>query len=393
MTNTRLLYLYQRYIDDQCTAAELRELKSLLKDPALEADLQQMLDHTWDELSNDPSLVDVSEQRSLQIYQQIVEQAQYQKKNQYWWLKIAASILLLVSVSLLWYTSQKQPALTAQLEKPKTPDIMPGDNNAVLTLANGSKVILNSAQNGQIARQEGTTIQKVKDGQLVYATAVNTNAQEGLQWNTITIPKGGQYGLVLADGTRVYLNSASSLTYPTAFSGTSREVSLKGEAYFEVAKNAKMPFKVNVNDRQQVEVLGTHFNIEAYSDDRVIHTTLLEGSVKLLYRDKQTILKPGQMAVNDIGASSLLIKPADSDEVMAWRNGMFIFNNENITSLMKRISRWYDIDVVFKGNMKDISFVGNYSRNKSLANLLRNIESTERVHFLIEGRRVTVIAQ
>jgi ferric-dicitrate binding protein FerR (iron transport regulator) len=147
-----------------------------------------------------------------------------------------------------------------------------------------------------------------------------------------------------------------------------------------------------VDNKQQIEVLGTHFNVQAYPDDSDIKTTLLEGSVKLLYRNKHAILKPGQMAVNDPD-KSLLIKPADMYEVMAWRNNMFVFNNENIKSIMKRLARWYDVDVVFEGNMEKVNFFGNYSRSKSLANLLKNIELTEKVHFKIEGRRVTIKAQ
>jgi ferric-dicitrate binding protein FerR (iron transport regulator) len=210
--------------------------------------------------------------------------------------------------------------------------------------------------------------------------------------NTITTPKGGQYQVRLLDGSSVWLDAASSITFPSTFTGNKRQVQLTGEAYFEVAKNRAKPFLVNVEDKQQIEVLGTHFNVQAYPDDRDIKTTLLEGSVKLLYKNRQAILKPGQTAVNDPD-QSLLIKPADIYEVMAWKNNMFVFNNENIKSIMKRISRWYDVDVVFEGNLEKVNFFGNYSRLKSLENLLKDIELTEKVHFKIKGRRITIIAQ
>jgi len=289
------------------------------------------------------------------------------------------------------YTPQPLQKTTIKIVQPKAEDFMPGKNKAVLTLSNGSEVVLDDTRSGKIASQGSVIIRKLNDGQITYtsADADSKSTSAANELNTLSIPRGGQYQLTLPDGTLVYLNSASSLTYPAKFKGTERKVTLTGEAYFQVAKNPKKPFIINVNNKQQIQVLGTHFNVEAYTDERVINTTLLEGSVKILYKNKETLLKPGQIAINNMGAA-LDIQTADLDEVMAWKNGLFIFNNENITMVMKKISRWYDVEVVFKGDMKNVNFLGNYSRTKSLASLLKNIQLMEDVNISIEGRRITV---
>lgn len=394
MTKARFHYLYKCYINNVSTADELVEFSTYLNHPDFKDDIDGLLEQAWGHLSQQ-DLPDIPGEKADAFYDLIVARRQPKRAKPYLWLKVAASIIVLLSLGLITYVyhHKTQSDVAARLTKPYVQDIMPGMNKAILTLSNGRKVMLDTAAKGQIAQQQGIVISKNKSSQLVYVAAVNdataAATKSDIQYNTITVPKGGEYSLLLADGTHVYLNAASSLTYPTDFKGNTREVSLTGEAYFEVAKNRQKPFKVNVNNQQQVEVLGTHFNIEAYNDDRAITTTLIEGSVKLLSNGKQAVLKPGQTAINN--GTSFQIAQSDIDEVMAWRNGIFIFNNENITSLMKRISRWYNIDVEFVGDMKNISFIGSYPRSKSLADLIKNIELTEKVHFLVQERRVTVI--
>lgn len=394
MNELRLTYLYRQYISNRSSAEELQELEALLKNFANEDAISGLLDTTWDDLDT-LNAKDISQEQADLIYNSIIKNKPQQKRTyKLWAIRIAASILLCMSIGLIIYrsyTPQSQQKTVINTTKPKVQDFLPGKNKAVLTLSNGNEVILDDTQSGKIANQGGVVISKLNDGQIAYSSAHSgqKSTSSADQLNTLTIPKGGQYQLTLPDGTLVYLNSASSLTYPTKFAGTDRKVTLSGEAYFEVAKNPKMPFIINVNNKQEIQVLGTHFNVEAYTDERVINTTLLEGSVKILYKNKQAILKPGQVAINSMG-TDLDIKPADIDEAMAWKNGLFIFNNENITTVMKKISRWYDVEVVFKGNMENVNFLGNYSRTKSLASLLKNIELMENVNISIEGRRITV---
>lgn len=311
-------------------------------------------------------------------------------------LRIAAILFITVSIGItISYLQRNSGGLSRQNQPAASNDVMPGGNRATLTLADGKQIVLDQLQNGQIAVQMGSTISKTHEGQLYYAptTGHGNPAQGASNWNTIAVPKGGRYNVTLSDGTRVYLNSASTLSYPTSFYGKTRNIKLVGEGYFEVAKNTNKPFIVNVNGKQNIQVLGTHFNVEAYQDEQQIRTTLLEGSVKITYGTKETLLKPDQMALTDMTNSTLTLNPADTEEVMAWKDNMFIFSNENIVSIMRRLSRWYDIDVVFIGNNKNVNFGGNYSREKTLANLLKNIELTEKVKFEIQGRRVTVIAK
>ena len=390
MNRSRLVYLYQQYIANSSTIEELEELQVLLRHPENEKEFIDLLDGSWEDLKH-IQLKDISIDRADHIFADVVRPVDFQRKNNWLWIRVAAAILMILSATIVFYKYSDNARVKTQLVKHTQPvlnEIMPGSNKAVLTLGNGHKVVLDDAQSGQIATEEGVIIKKIADGQLSYAAS---GKDVTIEQNNLSIPKGGQYHVTLPDGTQVYLNSTSSLSYPTQFIGSSRNVTLQGEAYFEVAKNAKMPFIINVNNKQKIEVLGTHFNVKAYTDEQEINTTLLEGSVKISTDDKNVILKPGQMAV-DNPSKSLSVQIADLEEIMAWKNGLFIFNNENITTVMKKVARWYDVDVVFKGNMENTNFVGNYSRSKSLANLLKNIELMDKVHFRAEGRRITVIA-
>jgi transmembrane sensor len=303
---------------------------------------------------------------------------------------IAASVLLFIyfGTGLFRSAKLKENKVLVKKEEIRNKDILPGSANAVLTLSNGERIKLDGTGNGIISRHGNADISKAGNGLVVSATGKNLNNV----LNKITIPRGGKYNITLPDGTRVWLNSSSSLSFPTAFTGRERKVLLTGEAYFEVAKNKKMPFKVDVEGKQEVEVLGTHFNITAFAGDKNIMTTLLEGAVKINYKKSSILIKPGQMAINN-QQNDLKIVPADLEEVMAWKNDMFIFNNENISSIMKKISRWYDVDVEYKGDVSGVNFDGNYSRSKGLKSLLKNIELTDKVRFVTEERRITVIVK
>ena len=388
--------LIKKYLEDKCTPAEKLEVEAWFE-------LYRGGDREF--YDNDEKLIDQAMMRSLVNIHQKIDSSKttadedkivpLKLKLKFHWIAIAATVLLFIMAGGYFTIHKKavvQPLAQNHLLKR---DTLIGNNKAILTLGNGKKIVLNDAKVGSLAVQGHVAITKAADGRIIYnatSQASTARATGEIANNSITTPKGGQYHVVLPDGSSVWLDAASSITYPPEFTGNKRQVELMGEAYFEVSKDPTKPFCVNVDNKQQIEVLGTHFNVQAYPDDRDVTTTLLEGSVKLLYSNKHAILKPGQMAVNDPD-KSLLIKPADIYEVMAWKNNMFVFNNENIKSIMKRLARWYDVDVVFEGDMEKVNFFGNYSRSKSLANLLKNIELTEKVHFKIKGRRVTIIAQ
>ncbi|MVN20453.1 FecR family protein [Mucilaginibacter arboris] len=308
----------------------------------------------------------------------------------------AAAILIALSVGLYFYANRKSEYYASNTTNHPKQEITPGGNKAILILADGSKIDLNTTSNGEVAKQGSLTITKATTGQLIYKTLgpKGKYPQGTLAFNTVETPKGGQYAINLPDGTRVWLNAASSLKFPTQFASNERRVELTGEGYFEVAKDKTKPFKV-VTDKQEIEVLGTHFNVNAYTDENAIRTTLLEGSVKITVgRTNQTvqqsvILKPDQQSA--LGRSGITIKDVDTEDAVAWKNGYFNFN-ENIESIMKKLSRWYNIEVVYETSKDpDLLFAGKVSRLKSINSVLNIIEATGNVHFRIEGRRVTVM--
>jgi len=278
-------------------------------------------------------------------------------------------------------------------------DILPGGNDAVLTLADGSEISLTDAGKGELLNITGVRIVKMADGQVVYSADPDF-AGKVAQLNTITTPRGGQYQVNLPDGTRVWLNAASSLKFPTSFTNLKeRKVELSGEAYFEVAKNKAQPFKVissadDYGRAQETEVLGTHFNINAYDDEVETKTTLLEGAVRIAARQNisnkyDVVLSSGQQAV--LTNNKIKISTADTEEAVAWKNGNFVFANEKIESIMRKISRWYNVDIVYEGKITDNNFVGTVQRFKNVSEALHILELTKTVHFRIEGRRITVM--
>lgn len=373
MNNPEVKDLLNRYHQDQCTPEEKALVETwYLNLPA------DTLREPIDELRKDLD----------EIEYQLMENTAKVKIRL--WPRIAAAAAVLIVVgSGLFYLQQRSPEhLTANVYKN---DVAPGGNKAMLTLADGSKISLDEAANHQLATQSGTKITKTAAGQLVYATADQTQAAES-SLNTISTPRGGQYQVTLADGTKVWLNASSSLTYPSGFVNTKlRQVMLKGEAYFEVAKDKLHPFLVKT-DRQTVKVLGTHFNISSYEDDQTTKTTLLEGLVSVNRTDSDQeakVIHPGQQAV--FNGNVIAVKEANTEEAMAWKNGYFRFNDEDIKSVMRKLSRWYNIDVHYEGEVSQEGFTGKISRFKPISEVLNALESTKTIHFRVEGRRVTVI--
>ena len=303
------------------------------------------------------------------------------------WPRIAAvaSILLFLSVGA-YFLLRKPQTETEWIAQNFKNDILPGTNSATLKLGNGKLIVLSTKANGQLAVQGNMAVKKTADGQLVYQV-IGGKTNEVMQ-NTLTTQRKEQYKVVLADGTSVWLNASSSIQYPTSFNGKYRDVTITGEAYFEVAHNALKPFRV-ISAGQTVEVLGTHFNINTYADEPGIKTTLIEGSVKVTNNNSSEVIKPGEQAL--LKGNQLSVKQADIEETLAWKNGYFRFNNENIESIMRKLSRWYDIDVSFEGPVSQVEYDGDISRFRNISDVLKRLQYSGYIHFKIEGRRVTVV--
>ena len=297
------------------------------------------------------------------------------------WFRYAAAIIIIFGISAyLWNLSrnpQKETVATIN-PAPVQNDILPGGNKAVLTLADGSKITLDSAANGQLAMQGNARILKDANGQVSYTIVKGKAVHETVKYNSMSTPKGGQYQLRLPDGTKVWLNAASSITYPTAFNGKERNVSIEGEAYFEVAKDASKPFKVKTWS-DEIQVVGTEFNINSYKDEQYVKTSLLEGSVKIQDR----ILKPGEAYINGEMTTT------DLSQDLAWKNGFFNFNNADLQTTMREFARWYDITVRFEGKIPEFDYQGELPKNLTLMQVLKVLNKIG-VKYRIEEKTLIV---
>lgn len=309
------------------------------------------------------------------------------------WMTAAAAIVLMLTAGYWFYSQQKTGTTQQPVAAEQVNDAAPGGNKAVLTLADGSVVVLDAAQNGVLSQQGATSVQKTDDGKIAYNSRESGNDE--VLYNTISTPKGGQYQMTLADGSKVWLNAASSLRFPVAFTGKERVVELTGEAYFEVAKNKSKPFKVNVAGVSEIEVLGTHFNINAYTDEAAVTTTLLEGKVKVSGTGNKAgnalLLAPGEQSQFYTNGELTKNNTADVEAVTAWKNGKFNFGEEaSIEMVMRQITRWYDLEVEYKGEVKG-SIGGSISRNVNASKVLEMLEMTGAVKFKMEGKKVIVM--
>lgn len=301
------------------------------------------------------------------------------------WLQIAgiAAAVLAIVFGIWFYTAG--PIVNRNAEIANQNDVAPGKIGATLTLANGKKIRLSDAANGELAKEAGVSVTKMANGQLVYEIKEGTGNPDKI--NTLTTAKGETYVVTLPDKSKVWMNAASSITYAAGLNKHARSVKLEGEAYFEVAKDKAHPFIVETR-RQKIEVLGTHFNVNAYADEQKVTTTLLEGSVKVSGKPGFKILKPGdQSSVNE---SSILIAEVDTERAIAWKNNKFLFENDDIQYIMRMIGRWYNVDVVYTGEMPTEKFGGGVSRFGNVSQVLKILQSTGGVHFKIEGRKILV---
>jgi len=326
-------------------------------------------------------------------------------------VRVAAAVMLVVlgGVAYQFFTKRKINSKMPLADTHYRNDIPPGGHKAILTLANGTTIVLDSAHNGLIGQQGNTNIVKVDAGALAYkgATGDKLQADGAAAYNSISTPRGGQYQVILPDGSKVWLNAASSLRFPTSFVGKERMVELTGEAYFEIAKNTAMPFRVFVSPPLgsgkgglNVKVLGTHFNIKAYSNEQNIRTTLLEGAVKVelpalsgVWKSggQEVSLQPGRQAVTDYATQALSVTDANTEQVVAWKNGMFRFRETSIRELMREVERWYNVDVVYNTDKTDQDFTGIVPRTQNISALLKILELTGTVHFQIEGKKIIVL--
>jgi transmembrane sensor len=321
------------------------------------------------------------------------------RRTIYWgrFMAAAAALLIMVIASyLLVEKKRKSSVVNKQEVVVKQDDILPGKYKARLTLSDGTILILDSASSGRLVQQGGSTVLN-KDGKLIYEKGGETNK---VLYNTLTTAKGETYGMVLSDGSKVWLNSQSSIRYPVLFNGDKRKVEITGEAYFEIStaylisdngESEKIPFVVSVND-MEVDVLGTKFNINSYTNEDASTATLLEGKVKVLSTSNNTIaiLQPGEQAsLNKQSKQLNKQNDVDVDKAVAWRFGYFQFNNDDLQMVLRQLSRWYDVDVVYQGPVPKETFWGKILRNNSLSQVLETLHSSD-VHFKIEGKKIIV---
>ncbi|WP_316805615.1 FecR family protein [Pedobacter nototheniae] len=387
MSNSEFAYLFSKYFDKTATAEErdafMQHLATLKSDIEINKLLEEAYNNNVDQLEFPAPI-------KAKILHNIFSSAH--KTNQVkvfkfykGWIKYAAAILLIsLGIGFYWYQKQLQnPLLTSN-----TKDILPGGNRAVLTLGNGKKVILDDAATGLLAEQGNIEVRKAADGQIVYNIKEESGAASVI--NTIETQNGGQYQINLPDGTKVWLNAASTLKYPTSFAANERKVELKGEAYFEVAKNEKKPFKVMLNNDAQIKVLGTHFNINAYPEEESINATLLEGSIAMSSGKQTEKIVPGQQAQAFNSHRINVVNDVNVDEVIAWKNGFFSVRTVSLQDIMKQVEKWYDVKVIYKDNVQ-AEFVAKLPRNVRLLALIKLLEYTKQVHFKLEGKTLYVM--
>ncbi|PSL26337.1 FecR family protein [Chitinophaga ginsengisoli] len=377
---TRIAYLLERYVNKSCSREELDELFAAIGKGDDPETLDRFLEERWH------AELPVPDIDYEQAYQQIRPVLRPHRtliilKR----IAVAAAVLLLAGAAY-WLLGRRQatqrPELAAQAS---LAGIVPGRNRAMLTLADGSVVTLDSSGK-QVIRQGGVAIQQ-QNGQLLYA---NQPIDGSVHYNILTTPRGGQFRVVLPDGTKAWLNSASMLRYPTAFTGGERVVELDGQGYFEVAANARQPFKVKVHN-MEVQVLGTDFDIMAYRDETTINTTLLTGSIQVKEGNSEQLLRPGQQAVINNDDHQLTVRTADIRKVTAWKNGLFVFNNMTLPAILREVARWYDVDIVYTTSPGTELYGGGIGRNLQLADILALLEGNGYNHFKVEGRKVIVL--
>jgi len=401
MLPERLQILMELYFDKSINEVELHELSQWVTIHANDETLLQLLEQQW---HKQQALHTLSDAESERIIAAIITPSSSNQITQSGdnvlsintrviWLKrlaVAASVLIIFSIGYFnLKPSNISPSTNSIVAVPvNKSDIPPGGQKALLTLSDGSQIVLDSASNGLLSQQGGTKVIKLANGQLQYAA--NTLGSTETVYNTMSTPPGGQYQLTLPDGSKVWLNASSSIHYPTAFLEKERRVTITGEAYFEIAKNANKPFIVKIYNGAEVKVLGTHFNIKAYTDEDEIKTTLLEGSINIYNGLKNNLLLPGNQAKIDKSGAIKVQADADLEEAVAWKNGNFQFNSADVAAVLRQAARWYNIEVVYAGKPStENRFTGKIPMAVNLSRLLKWLEYSD-VHFKLEGKKLIV---
>lgn len=352
--------LYRQLHDEEITAHELSKLFAYDKTALLE------------KIMAAPAAMPVTQRRVIPIATR-------------WWA--AAAVLLLMGIGA-WYFTQRPQPITPQISKTNpSPDVDPGREGAILTLSDGSRLTIDSLHNGLVTTQNGVKVM-LQNGQLSYHEGGDKSNRD-IVYNIMSTPKGRSFQLKLPDGSSVWLNALSSIRYPTAFSGKERKVDITGEVYFEIAPNAASPFYVNINNKATLQVLGTHFNVNAYENEQSMNTTLLEGAVRIQRNNGEAVqLKPGQQA--QLSDKIKVVQVEDADKVLAWKNGLFNFEGAHLPQVMRQLERWYDIQVVYENSVPDIQFFGEISRNLKLSEVIDALKMSD-VHFRIEKDRKLIV--
>lgn len=390
----RLQHLLEKFAANRCSPEELSEMMQAIGQGEHDETLHRSLMDAWEKLSGMDERPSVDKEG---IFRRVVGAGAVRRVIPVWGrVAAAAAVVLLLGGGAYWYMQRDKelPAAGVAVNSPSAvkKDVAPGSNKAVLTLSDGTNIVLDSAREGRLSRQGNTDVTKTGNGQLAYRSAAGheQRAMSKLVYNMISTPKGGQYMVVLPDGSRVWLNAASSLRFPTAFTGDDRTVELSGEAYFEIGKDKQKPFYVQANGTK-VAVLGTSFNVTAYEEDGVIRTTLLEGAVQVTGSSGAALrLTPGQQAQCGKDGELKLIKAADTEAAIAWKNDLFYFRGTDIQTIMRQLARWYDIDVTYSGAVNG-RFYAKIPRNTNLSIVLRALALTNKLNFTQEGKKVMVI--
>ncbi|MBV4358874.1 FecR family protein [Pinibacter aurantiacus] len=385
--------LLAKFLDNQCSREEFEVLMDFLATDESNALLSSAL---REESNISDAQENISPETSNRMLTALTKQINipapitiHLKKKFF----MAAAVVAALTIGLFLFAprfkSKPAPANTVASAQRFKNDVQPGTNKATLTLGDGSTVNLDDSQNGTLAQQGGSDVIK-EDNKLSYSST-NTASQQ-VVFNTVATPRGGQYQLQLPDGTLVWLNAATTLKFPTAFYGKERRVEINGEAYFEVAQNRNAPFIVSVGNAE-VQVLGTRFNVMAYSDEGSIKTTLLDGGVRFKSRDDSSVLKPGEQSMLLRNGKIKINTSIDIDAVMAWKNGMMNFNEADLTTVMRQLSRWYDVDIEYQNATSNQTFVGELPKDLTLMDVLKALERTGNLRFGIEGKKIIVLPE
>ena len=375
-----------QWLGGRGTSAEGEDLSRLLMDPSI-------ADQDWEELMEElmlaePPMADYSAEKWQPVLAELSRRTKNRERIQtIWWRRLAVAAVLLLIVGGAWFWLSRTKPSPSPIPAVAVKDLLPGGNRATLTLANGHQIVLDSAGNGVLATQGNARVEK-GSGRVQYQPEKSGPIAPGsVAYNTLSTPKGGQYQLTLEDGTKVWLDAASSITYPTAFTGNERSVTVTGEAYFEVAHDKAKPFRVHVGTTV-LQDLGTAFNVNAYADEPVMLTTLAEGALSV----GSMILAPGEQASRDAAGRIHLIRHADVEQALAWKNGQFAFRDADLPTVMRQLSRWYDFDVRYKGPVPGGEFDGKIGKTLTLDQVLRVLTRT-RVHYSIQPGRHLVISE